>query len=159
MIDDMAELRSFPMPPSDNALKVPLIIGGRSRTVKSADYREYEYEVKTWAIRNQESLSKARDLTLKLQPGWALKLELIYWFQRTTVIQKSDSKKTGTKAGDPKRHDVTNRIKALNDALFAILGCDDKYVWQCNVIKKVLSHVAFPECVDITLSLVDMEAK
>lgn len=144
------------MPPSDNELKKIIHIRGMPRMAKSRAYNQYLGEIRLWALKNQDILEKARLLTLQCNPGWALKLTAIYWYQPKTVILQNDSKKTNSKKGEPKKHDVTNRIKALNDGLFSLLGADDKYIWECDVRKKLLNHLAFPECVDIELAIIDM---
>jgi hypothetical protein len=156
MASDFVELKGFPMPPSDNALKTPLIIKGKSRTVKSAEYRLFERAAQSWAMRNQEHLNKARELTLKCAPGWALKVDRVYWFQKSTIVRKTSDKKTGAQAGEPKCNDTFNRVKALHDVVATLLGIDDKFFWRGDTDKRVLKHILLPECVDIKISLTDM---
>ncbi len=152
------ELKSFPMPPSDNGLKTPIYVGGKPRMIKSRDYHDFETEARIWMMKNDEQIEKARQLIQKTGPGWALKVDRVYWFHRDTVVRKTASKKTGARIGEPKQNDTFNRIKALHDALAQILGIDDKWFWAGETHKKILKHIAFPECVDVTLSLVDMMA-
>lgn len=156
----MIEIHGFPMPPSDNKLKTPALIRGKPRSRESSEYSAYKFAALIWSKKNHEAIEKAREFTLQCQPGWAIKIDRVFWFKADSVICISDGKKgSTTRAGDPKRNDTFNRIKALHDVFSALLGLDDKWFWAGNTEKKILSHPAFPECVDITLSLVDMHSK
>lgn len=147
------------MPPSDNALKTPVIVRGKPRSRKSDEFEAYEFTALIWSKRHQEVLEKAREFTLQCQPGWALRLDRVFWFQASNIICQNDGRKgSTTKAGDPKMNDTFNRIKALHDVLGRLLGIDDKWIWSGNTEKKILKHPAFPEGVDLTMSLVDMKA-
>jgi len=111
----MIELFGFPFPPSTNALYK----NAGKRRVKTHDYKEYEYECEAWEYENIKALKKA----IKLLRGELVELNLKVFAPKSTWY---------TKAGKPKKIDVTNRVKALEDCLFKMLDIDDCHVFKCT---------------------------
>jgi Holliday junction resolvase RusA-like endonuclease len=147
MIIQSVILKDMPIPPSANALWTPIKKG---KMVRSAQYNVYERMVIHWANFNQTSLNMARILTTKLQPGQAIHIERTYYFPREQVLTK-ETKKTKSR---PKRNDTSNRIKAADDAISALIGIDDCYFWD-GTHKKVAidSEIGF---MDVTLTIIDI---
>jgi len=129
----------FPMPPSANNLF--LNIPGRGR-VKGPKYREYEREVQIWCMRNHSQLQSWRALVGQRRATQALALDVKFKFNSITIIKKKD--------GLPKRLDLDNRLKALVDCLFVVIGIDDCYLWKISVSKNLTTG---PEEADVELSL------
>lgn len=140
------ELKGFPMPPSANNLYATIGRGGRHIRVKSADCRAYHKDCQAWAIKNAVALSEARLMSLACGKGVALRLDHIYYFNRARVISK---------AGTPKKRDIFNLQKALHDALSELLGVDDKFFFEGAIERGYTEHPAFPETVDLWLSLTE----
>ncbi len=138
-------IKDFPMPPSANTLYAN--IPGKGR-VKTKDYRLYEESVRIWSFRTAHHLQTARVIISRLPKGQALHLDRRFYFERGKII---------TKGGRPRRNDTSNRIKALDDVLAAILGCDDSLFWSGSETKVQVCNIVIGESVDITFSAVDIE--
>lgn len=139
----MCFLSHFPMPPSVNRLHRAV----KGRVIKSAEYRSYENEVRTWMLTHQKELQKARDLCQKVSALKFVHIDTIFEFHKSAIL---------TKENKPKRNDTSNRLKALHDVLAAILGIDDCYFWSGNFDKTVIPD-SQREGVEITLVLAETE--
>lgn len=127
----MIKLNNFPFPPSTNVLYKN---SGRGR-VKTHQYKEYEHECEAWEWDNIDLIRKA----IKKVKGKLVTLELEVYAPKSTWY---------TKAGKPKKIDVTNRVKALEDCLFKMLDIDDCHVFKCTQEKCISDKGKY---VDITI--------
>lgn len=130
----MIKLVNLPIPVSTNQLYKNRI-GGRCKTDK---YKEYEIEFSNWALFFRKQVKEAMDTLIK-DDYCELSLKLTYYIPRSRLY---------TRAGSIKRYDLSNRVKAIEDKLFAVLGWDDSCVFKL-VLEKVVSD---RDCVDVEIS-------
>lgn len=147
MILEQITLKDLPMPPSANNLHAT--IWKTKRRVRTKEYNIYEQMMNLWASTHQVQLNNARQLTIALKKDQAIRVDRTYWFQRSSVL---------TKTGEPKRNDTSNRIKALDDSLSALLGIDDKYFWEGSFEKLIVPSGDHPGWVDVTLTIINIPA-
>ncbi len=138
-------IKSFPLPPSINAVYANHSSRGR---IKTQVMHKYEDQVKAWCLKTGHALQSARVLISNLPHNYALHLDRHFYFKHDSIL---------TKKNRPKRNDTTNRIKALDDALAAILGCDDSLFWSGSETKSCLSNEELDPYVDITISAIELD--
>lgn len=125
----------IPMPPSANMMYVnrrPGSVGRNGRPLrgrrKSFDMAMWERDFATWAMANAQDLARARALIKpQLKPGTVLAVHCTFFFQRARVL---------TLKGLPKRHDTSNYLKPLHDALAAVLQIDDSWIFDGMMRKR-----------------------
>lgn len=139
----MIQLKKFPLPPPSNQLYSNI---SRYRRCKSKRYLDYEKECKAWTIKNQEQLSKARDLLCLLPKKNAALFSHKHFYQRRIL----------SKDGSVIKNDTSNRLKALEDVLSNILMIDDKYFWSGSYDKSPVTNKD-QEGVDIEISIIDVK--
>lgn len=115
----MVLLPNAPIPPSVNAAYCNIPSRGR---VASQALREYKRAFASWALLNARLFSQAQTLISQSK----FSLSLIFKLPETTLY---------TKMGAPKRWDVSNRIKVLEDCVCTKLGIDDKWVFNVSACK------------------------
>jgi Holliday junction resolvase RusA-like endonuclease len=115
----VADFCDLPMPPSVNHAYINLPRGGR---VPSAHLKAFYKEMDAWCLGYLREITHTR---LKVASRY-LRLEFVYFVPR---------KKLFSKIGVPKSWDVSNRIKAIEDALCRLLDVDDKWVWLITAAK------------------------
>lgn len=125
---------------------------------KSSEYRSYERECSSWALRNAHALGRARDLTLKTGPGAFLSVDHTFYFLAGDILMLADSRtvrpgERRKRRGDPKKNDTSNRIKILDDCLGRLLGIDDCFFWDGSYRKRI-ARPEFGPYVDTALTLV-----
>lgn len=103
-------LKRIPIPPTSNNLYASV----RGRLIKSIEGRKYESALKLYSIRNFKILDKIKS---NLKPSDSLRVDCFFIFHKNRIISKK---------GEYKKLDVTNRIKALHDAISDMVGIDDK---------------------------------
>lgn len=145
MILQQVTLKDIPMPPSANNLYAT--IWKTKRRIKTKEYNVYEQMMNLWASTHPQQLSNARQLTLNIKQNQALKVDRTYWFPREKVL---------TKQGKPKRNDTSNRIKALDDAVSALIAIDDCFFWDGSFEKQIVPQGDHPGWVDLTLTIIDL---
>lgn len=111
------------MPPSVNKAYIQVGI----RRVKSPCLVAFNLQMDAWAINSHRIINIA---TSKLR-GCNLDLKLIFYFP---------TEKLFTKAGKPRKLDVSNRIKAIEDAFCRHLDIDDSYIFNIEASKRVGTH-------------------
>jgi hypothetical protein len=158
----MITLRSYPMPPSVNELYFNnLYNGGRGR-IKSQSYKQFERAVSIWAMQNQATLMQARDLTTRLNAKNVLRIDSVFYFYERKILMKADGKEPvngfrAKKKGEPKASDTSNRLKAMEDTLCALLGIDDCWIWAGSFTKAPFPESPIPEHVNISISLYEVD--
>ena len=140
------QIKGFPLPPSVNALYLNL--PGRGRC-KSPKYRAYEESVRFWLYKNNPSIQTLRVILGDIPKGTVLRVDQTFYFQRKSII---------TKDGRPKKNDTSNRLKALHDAIAELIGIDDCYFWDGTYSKRIATHEAFGEYVDLTFSTMPIDS-
>lgn len=98
---------------------------GRVATKELKDYRKL---CSQFEIANSKTFNEIKD-SIRKDAGLFehLKVDYFFMFKRERLY---------TKDGRPKRLDVANRIKAVQDCFFHSLGIDDKHVF-CSMIEKI----------------------
>lgn len=113
---------NMPMSPSLNhAYKT---VG--NRRIKSQELCSYQAEMMRWGLTRIKELRKIRAL-IELSENKKLRLELIFFFPQEKLY---------TKSGNVKKLDVSNRIKAIEDAFFKLIDIDDRFVFQVVAEKR-----------------------
>lgn len=131
----MLVLHSAPVPPSVNQAYRNVANRGR---VASRSLLDYRATFAAWALQNSRIL---QTIALSVSEK-KIALHLSFTLPRKTLF---------TLQGAPKRWDVSNRIKVIEDLLCASLGIDDKWVWKISAEKGEGAR----EGVDITLVTLD----
>jgi Holliday junction resolvase RusA-like endonuclease len=106
--------------------------------IKSPAYRNFERLVFAWKLQHVEDIAQAEIVTRG--EGW-IEVDVVFAFPPAKIL---------TKDGRPKRHDVDNRLKALNDAVSEIVGFND-----CRIVKQTIEkrQTASPTAyVDVTIT-------
>lgn len=116
-------IKNFPFPPSVNEIYAN---AGKSR-VKSRKYKKYLRDCESWRLANLRLINQCKKTMERLD-----RLHVEYNFNIPSEKIICTSKKL---LGKPKMYDVSNRIKAIEDVLFKMLGRDDSYVFSFSAIK------------------------
>jgi len=111
---------NMPMPPSINQCYAQV---GRRR-IKSAKLVSFNLEMDAWAILRSSSIRRAS----KSLEGLKLRLDLTFSFPKGKIICKD---------GSSRKLDVSNRIKAIEDAFCRLLEIDDSNIFEIRAIKAV----------------------
>lgn len=157
----LVEFKEFPMPPSFNHAHINLARGGRA---KGKGYHEFIKAVEFWRMVNFHTVSRSRELKIVRDEGKRLFLDKTFFFPRDKLIMQNDSgpkAKEQKKAGDPKKLDVSNRIKILEDSICALIGIDDAWVTdgayrlRCTTPKLIEGGLVLnPEYVNVKISTI-----
>lgn len=115
LLDQTKIVAFLPMPPQSNHLYGGLDVKRRYPMPKLVAFKK---QIETMSLVLRSNL-KAR-FDLQTYQGVPIKLERRFYFHRSSVFSK---------AGTVKRMDVSNRIKACDDALEILFGIDDSYVF------------------------------
>lgn len=111
-------IASFPLSPSDNELYYNMNGVGR---VASKELREYKKLCEAYALKNAKMFREVKSIMANEWKGFsAVKADYFFVFKRERLYCKD---------GRVKKLDSSNRIKAVQDCLFNILGLDDKFVF------------------------------
>lgn len=134
----------IPLPPSSNNMYRNARFGGRT---KSLDFRIWERDFASWALENAQVLNRARELLKsRLKPGKVLAMHPTFFFERSRILSKS---------GKPKRNDTSNYLKALHDALAAILHVDDCWIFDGMMRKRPVENADTDEMVVVELEVLE----
>ena len=132
------------MPPSDNALKMPVrrFAKGRSARVlalcDSPDYVAYKAAVNVWRMRNfNDYCDELGRLLTWYRAGKPLGVQMDVRVHHARLF---------TKEGKARRWDVTNLAKAVHDTFGAITGIDDSAFFDCRQ-RKVQIENDRAECI------------
>lgn len=107
----------FPWPPSENSVYSS---NGRFRFANKK-LKNYRINVTLWRTANQ-------DLVRQLQEYKDKKIAVYadFYFEHERVYSLK---------GEPKKNDVTNRIKVFQDCLCDLIGTDDKWIFKFSCRK------------------------
>ncbi len=140
---EISTLNDFPMPPSTNQMYRIF----RGRPVKSPKYAAYENEVRIWMMKNREELDAARAMTLLCGPGKFLHMDVVFRFERKSILSKENK---------PIRLDLDNKLKVLWDVIAKILGIGDEYFWSLYADKDLVGPDESAHA-EVTLMITDFE--
>lgn len=129
----------LPMPPSENNLYPTGWHGKRIRSRALEDYRKGVII----ALRRGYCGSLTESVKTKIMQSWikegyGLKVDASFYFKSLT-----------TKKGSVRRIDVSNRLKALHDALAIVFQIDDRYFWDVSAKKNEIKMPAKDEYVHV----------
>ncbi len=106
-------LDGLPLPPSSNNQYKSFVRSGKIIHVRSPELVKYRQDFEKWAVANALGLRVAREMV----EGCAVEIEAFFGFQRDRIY---------TKAGEFRRLDVSNYLKAVHDCLADAIGIDDR---------------------------------
>ena len=124
-------LEGLPMPPSSNNQYAIIRRGGKSLHVPSRELVKFRKAMQDYAKKERESFWTARQKILDLlaQRKW-LTVDAIFYFDEKKLFLKKNNQ--------PRKFDVSNRLKALHDELSKCLGgIDDSYFFQVIARKQI----------------------
>lgn len=113
---------------------------------RSDEYVAYLREMEHWrlihlpAVRNARASLQER---LRADPALRLRIDACFRFVHGNIICRD---------GRPKRNDTENRLKALLDAVAAVLGIDDKLFWAGSYDKEPITDCASRQSVVVRIS-------
>ena len=115
-------ITDFPLPISTNESFAPM--GKMGRFVNSKKKKYFEAQALRWSQFNGLFLLQTRSkINQWVSRGYGIKIELYYCFRKDRVL-------TTSKPIRPKSLDGQNRSKPCVDALFKLLGYDDKIIFN-----------------------------
>lgn len=133
------KISGIPMPPQSNHMYAT---SRRGHRFASKDLCGFKEAINAIMFLKREDLEDVRrKLQNLLTYNSSLKIERFYYFLYERIY---------TKDGRPKKMDVSNRIKALDDGISTMIGVDDSWFFQGSEYK-----IASPkrhEYVDVVLS-------
>lgn len=117
--DPLLTFVNLPMPPSTNHMYITLRNGMKFPSPELKAFQaEMETRRKGYPDQNERFPSQGEPLSLELQ-----------FFLNAGRLLKKD--------GTTKRWDVSNRIKAMEDAVAKLIGVDDRHFWEVYAAKRV----------------------
>lgn len=129
---EFAILTGIPMPPSINAAYMNRKGAGPGR-IKTGAYRAFENQMAYWAAAHFHQVGEA--MRLVETPNTWIRLDVYFCFPHKSLI---------TIKGLPKRHDVDNRLKVLNDAVAKVLRFDDSRISHQSIEKIAIQGLSEP---------------
>ena len=143
-------LIGLPLPPTQNKQYKPIPFYRdakkiTARLISTQILENYKTEMRSWYLSNLREFQQAQEQLMKLtiRSKKLIKIDRYFGFFESTIVAKSH--------GGPKRLDITNRIKAFDDALCDMLAIDDKYIWKGTEEKCVVQPNSY-EHVTVVLS-------
>lgn len=125
------------MCPTNNHRLMP----SRGRLIKSPEFRIFDQKIELWRLRNRYFLDDSKaEVERWLKAGNCLEVELDFCFPRSKLVSKKN---------EPKKIDVDGRIKSTLDAIFHLIGCDDK--WAMMITAKKICHQSLDEFVEASI--------
>lgn len=136
MLNDCAGvvLEGAPIPPSSNHQYKSFVRHGRIVHVRSPDLVKYRLDFTKWALVQSKGIEVAKAVI----EGCAIEVEAFFGFHVARLY---------TKKGTFKKLDVSNRIKALHDALAAALCVDDSHFFSITAEKFTVENAEDEQCV------------
>lgn len=130
------------MPPSVNKM----YYSGRKQNrawYPTKEFKLFKSEMADFYLMNKRQIDKTAEVFGLLIGGDSVvDIQRFYYLHRGRIFCKD---------GRPKRWDVTNRVKALDDALCEILGMDDSIIWK-STEEKILAPESVREHVSVLLT-------
>lgn len=136
--ETIAVFANLPVPPSHNQCyrNVPRI--GRVASAKLIAFRK---EMQKWLYQHHSEVKLAVDKCGDaLDAGFLFQVNCYFLFNRKSLY---------TLEGQPKKMDVSNRIKALHDSIADIIQIDDRLFWSvyCEKVELKLNEPESSTCV------------
>lgn len=120
----MIKIEYFPMPPSINQMYATV----GNRRICTRELNDFKRDAEAWIWNNLSLIRNgASKLHLDTQPQ--LELKILFYLPYEMLF---------TKKNMPKRWDCSNRIKALEDVIFALISEDDKLVFKIVCEKRAI---------------------
>lgn len=123
------EIVGFPYPPSVNECYITRS-GYRIKNVgqkyfaswraPSKKLETFYKECEIWTLTNNAQAKAAFEFLNKTKTA---EISATFYTNRSSCLTKKDT---------PKRFDISNRVKALHDALARAIGIDDCIFWKCS---------------------------
>lgn len=126
------KLGGVPLPPSMNNAYPTNRYGVR---FKSKDYRQWEKDLKVWALLNHSLVKEAIEAFSIVRENHIVQIDTHYFFPWKQVV---------TLKNTPKKNDTSNRLKILHDGIADLIKLDDSYFWHGSFTKTAIP----PECND-----------
>jgi Holliday junction resolvase RusA-like endonuclease len=134
-------LQGIPVPPSlNNSYPTNRQTG---RRYKSPDLKAWEADFQTWALANKPQILSLKRAVLTPKENHVLAIHCMFYFEWSRLIGKE---------GRPKKIDVDNRLKHLNDWLAKLLGIDDCSFFKIVAEKYPVVSSQIQNTVDVKLS-------
>jgi len=118
--NDFMLFSNYPMPPSINASRTV----ARGRIINTKESRQFKSDFALRCKYHDEFSELKKRCHAWVKDGLLLKTTAIFHFK--TIF---------TKAGTPRKVDLTNREKSFHDALSEALEIDDSYIFRSELIK------------------------
>lgn len=119
----IGRLDNLPMPPSVNQCYSQV---GRRR-ISSSALKKYKHGIVMWAVLNRPSIIELRAELESILVGKKVYLKFHFRFPGKKLKLKQGSQ--------PKKLDVSNRIKPAEDSVTELLGFDDRWVFKIQAEK------------------------
>lgn len=119
------KLYNIPFPPSSNKIYAESYKTRRKFKTKVA--LDFEADFRNWAIVNRAEINKIKEQLDRFE-----KNKLKFYIERDFHCEKE---KLFCKDGRPKKFDVSNLIKVLDDQLCKVLGIDDAQIFYGSEMK------------------------
>lgn len=126
-VGHIGHLDGLPLPPSSNNI---YFSSGRRRFSSEA-LLAFKDAMRSYGLMNHAYLRAIREELAKAPAP--------IWFDRVFRFERS---RLWTKSGKPKKLDVSNRIKALDDCLADLLGIDDLWIFGGSEEKMAVESTA-----------------
>lgn len=134
-------LEDLPIPPTSNSQYKLFRRGLKTYHVPSAELKRFKKDMEAWALKNHKRCIDIKN-AIHGRSHIPLSCECIFYFKKERIW---------TKAGKPKKFDVSNRLKAIHDEVCKLIGIDDSEFFSISA-KKIPTE-GFPECVNINIRL------
>lgn len=124
-------MEGLPISPSTNGLHKTVFQRGRTFRAKSQEYVDYTNVMKQHYLMNASIYIAALHLVSQWKKDGYTRFQLnaTFYFEESRILCKD---------GSPKRLDLSNRIKSLEDVLFKLLNLDDKHIFKLFLEKEVV---------------------
>jgi len=151
-IKDFYMIYNIPMPPTVNKSYSSSVVAsvnhkyGKTIRYASYDLKMYKNKIHAYLMQHKysfEALFCELDSRLKEKEN-LISVDRVFCFHPKAIFRKD---------GFAKRNDVTNRIKALDDALEHLTGIDDKMFFKGSETKTLITG-GQSECVHVKLSII-----
>lgn len=110
------------MPPSSNNQYILVRRGGKTFHVASGKLKAYQNVMNSYPYRKEKTFKRDQKQILDwIAEGKKLQVDALFFFHKKSLF---------TLDGRVKKMDVSNRLKALHDALSTLMGVDDSLFFR-----------------------------
>lgn len=140
-MDDKFILNNLPMPPTANRLYLPI----NGRFIPSPELKMFKKKMELYGLQNKAHLREiASHCLCAISNGYGLHFDRKFIFPRSKIFSKKN---------EPKKYDVTNRIKAIDDGISLLIGVDDKFIFESRS-RKIIQTSSLYERLEVTIGFV-----